>query len=79
MTARITAAEARALGIDTKASGKVRTTRRTVKGAPYHTVCCICSAEFYTQAAEDRHLKETSHARYRLVLGYMGGGESDES
>ena len=70
MTARITAAEARKLGIDVPAAKKTRTTRRTVKGAPYFTICKACGMEFRTVASEDRHLNETRHARYELVLGH---------
>lgn len=66
MAARITAAQARKLGIEAPA-GKVRT-RKTAKG-PYRTVCCACETEFHTEASETRHLNETGHGRYRLVLG----------
>jgi hypothetical protein len=70
MTAHITAAQARAAGIDVPAAKKKRSTRRTVKGAPYHTVCKACGFESRTQAAEDRHLDENpGHCRYELVLG----------
>lgn len=66
MTVRLTAAQARALGVEAK--GKVRR-RTTVKGEPYHTICTTCRTEFHTQAAEDRHLVDTRHARFELVLG----------
>jgi hypothetical protein len=64
--ARITAAEARRLGIDTPAARK-RTTRRTAP-ARYHTRCTRCGATFRTEAAEERHLISHHHARYELVL-----------
>lgn len=67
MTVRLTAAQARAAGLDVKA--KTRATRRTVKGQPYLTVCSTCGFESRTIAAEDRHLAETKHARFGLVLG----------
>lgn len=67
MTVKLTAAQARKLGIEAPA-GKVRT-RKTARGA-YHTVCCTCEAEFHTEASETRHLNETHHGRYRLVLGH---------
>ena len=72
MTVHMTAAEFRALGregqdVDVQPA-KVRV-RRTAKG-PYHTVCRACSMEFNTKAAEDRHVVETRHARYEMVLGY---------
>lgn len=63
----MTAKQAAALGIVPKK--KARTTRKTASG-PYHTICCTCEEEFHTIAAEDRHLNETKHARYRLVLGW---------
>lgn len=66
MVARITAAEARKLGIDTKL-GRTRTTSRTAKGVKYHTRCTKCGEEFTTQAAEDRHVDEFKHARYQLL------------
>jgi hypothetical protein len=68
MAVHLTAAQARALGVDAKA--KARTTRRTARGAPYFTVCKACGFESRTQAAEDRHLAANpGHCRYELVLG----------
>lgn len=71
MAVELTAAQARKLGLDLTGARKapVRTTRRVAKGA-YHTVCHDCGEEFHTSAAEDRHLENTKHARYQLVLGY---------
>jgi len=73
MVVKMTAAEARKMGLDlsTAKPAKVRTTRRTAKGEAYHTVCKTpgCGMEFRSIAAEDRHLKETHHARFQLVLG----------
>ena len=66
--ARLTAAEAKALGVDV--TTKSRTTRRTVKGVPYLTICKTCEMEFRTLASEDRHVEATKHARYELVLGW---------
>jgi len=66
MTARLTEAEARKLGLDVPKK-KARTTRKTAAG-PYHTRCKKCGEEFTTQAAEDRHLKVTRHVRYELVF-----------
>jgi len=48
-------------------SKPARTTRRVARGAPYHTRCTRCGAEFHTEAAEERHLIEHHHARYQLV------------
>jgi len=71
MTVQMTAAQARKLGIDLTGAkaAKVKTTRRTVKGAPYLTICKTCGMEFRTVASEDRHVKEFKHARYEVVLG----------
>lgn len=68
---RMTTAQARKLGIDLSQAkpAKVRT-RRTVRGEAYHTVCVACGEEFHTAAAEDRHVNETPHRNYRLVLGW---------
>jgi hypothetical protein len=67
VTARLTAAEARAIGITASASTRGRTTRRVARG-PYRTTCTRCGATFHTQAAEDRHLTATRHTRYQLVI-----------
>jgi hypothetical protein len=67
VSARLTTAEARALGLPAPRSAP-RTTRRTVKGAKYLTRCKTCGEEFTTVASEDRHLKATHHARYDIVL-----------
>lgn len=66
MAARITAAQARALGIDPKV-GRTRTTQRAAKGFPYRTQCTTCATIFDTRAAEDRHVNETRHGNYRLL------------
>lgn len=63
----MTAKQAAALGIIPKTK-KARTTRRTVKGAPYYTVCVACGEEFHHIAHEDRHVNTTTHRNYRLVL-----------
>jgi hypothetical protein len=66
VTARITAAQAKALGIDVPTKKK-RTTRKTGVG-PYHTRCRTCGEEFTTMASEDRHVHDFHHVRYDLVL-----------
>ena len=66
MAARLTEAEARALGLDVKAK-RARTTRKTAAG-PYRTICKTCDVVFETSAAEDRHVADTGHARYEIVL-----------
>jgi hypothetical protein len=69
MTPRLTAADVRRLveqgRIDTPL--KQRTTRKTARG-PYHTICVLCRQEFTTRASEDRHVADTGHPRYALVL-----------
>jgi hypothetical protein len=54
----------------TERAAPSRSTRRTVKGAAYHTRCCTegCGEQFTTEAAERRHNESTRHARYELVL-----------
>lgn len=66
MAAHLTAAQARKLGIDTTLGAK-RRVRRTAKG-PYLTKCKACGEVFDSRAAEDRHLDETRHYRYELIL-----------
>jgi hypothetical protein len=71
VTARLTPAEARALGLldgtPTVRAAKVRTTSKRAR-APYHSVCCKCQEVFTTEKSEERHDAATRHARYRLVL-----------
>lgn len=67
MTARMTEAEARALGIE-PAPGRSGRRDRTVARGPYATACHDCHELFFTRASEDRHLATTGHARYELVL-----------
>ena len=65
MTARLSAAEAKALGL-TKPVAKPRTTRKTGRG-PYRTRCVACGVEFTTVASESRHLAP-GHNRFELLL-----------
>jgi len=67
VTAHLSEAEARRLGLVAPASKK-RTTRKAADG-PYHTRCCACREEFTVEAAETRHVESTSHARYEVVVG----------
>jgi len=73
VTARLSVAEAKALGLTSAAKGKKRTTRKTGRG-PYHTRCRTCHVEFTTAASEDRHVHDTHHVRFELVVG--GGGDT---
>jgi hypothetical protein len=65
MAVKLTPAQAAALGIDVKQAK--RTTRKEASG-PYMTQCRTCGEVFNTRAAEDRHVVETHHARYELIL-----------
>lgn len=73
MPARLTRAEAEALGILDQAAERPdpkpsrRRPRRTAPG-PYHTVCQYCGTEFTTRADETRHVEGTRHGRYYLIL-----------
>ena len=64
--ARLTAAEARRLGIDTPGPA-CRTTRKEVSG-DYWSRCVTCGAEFTTIASEDRH-NTLIHARFDTMSG----------
>jgi hypothetical protein len=64
MAARVTAAQARAMGANVPAAAKSKRRAR----APYHTMCTTCDERFLTEASEARHSEETGHARYELVL-----------
>jgi hypothetical protein len=65
MTVHVTDAQARQLGV--AAPAKPKRTRKAAR-APYHSRCTRCGAEFRTQAAEERHVHDTHHARYELVV-----------
>ena len=66
--ARLSRAEAKALGVPVPAS--TRAPRRTAR-APYHTRCMACGAVFTTQAAEDRHVDAVGgHTRFELIIDY---------
>ena len=72
MTARLTPAEARRLGVEVPTGqGAGRTTRRSAR-APYWSICCTCAATFTSEAAETRHAAmgddwRTRHRRYATV------------
>lgn len=63
MTAHLTPAQARKLGIDVPDAPKVRQTRKALPGHGTST-CCTCGEVFTTIASEDRHVKATLHPRY---------------
>jgi len=66
MAVHVTAAQARALGVDTKLGAKRRVSR-TAKG-PYLTRCVACDEVFTQRSDEDKHLDRTGHRNYRLIL-----------
>ncbi|HEY6416864.1 MAG TPA: hypothetical protein VIX41_11515 [Acidimicrobiales bacterium] len=77
MTARLTAAEARQLGLIVKDTARKKV-RREAKGA-YHTRCTHCEATFDTVTGEDRHLAfNPTHTRFELVLGPDPRKETDD-
>lgn len=65
MAARLTPAEAKALGLAPTARKK-QTGKRA--RAAYWSRCVTCDEEFRTEAAEERHLIATHHARYEMVV-----------
>lgn len=74
MTVRLTRAEAELLGVLRNAKAQPapppapRKRRRRTAPGPYHTVCVYCAAIFTTAASEDRHVEDTRHGRYQLIL-----------
>jgi hypothetical protein len=63
VTAHLTAAEARALGIDPPPA-RHRTTRAALPRARAVSVCHTCGDRFDTDAGETRHVAATGHVRY---------------
>jgi hypothetical protein len=70
MPVNVTPAQARAMGAAVPAGRKKD--RSTAKG-PYLTICKTCGEQFTTMASEDRHLKETKHIRYEIVIEPLKG------
>lgn len=68
MPVNMTAAEALALGATPASESKRHRTTRRVASGPYATACHTCHELFFSMAAETRHLNETGHSRYELVL-----------
>lgn len=69
MTAHLSAAEARALGIDVPGAGpRPRMTRRALRRDHAVSTCHDCAATFDTDAAETRHVADTHHARYDVDI-----------
>jgi len=68
VVARLSASEARRLGIDVPGATRVRRPRRTAHDEPYGTRCHDCGESFASMAAEDRHLNETRQLRYELPI-----------
>jgi hypothetical protein len=72
VTAHLTAAQARALGIGNTlpiVPARKRTTRRALPRERAVSVCHVCGAVFTSAAAETRHVAETVHARFDCYFG----------
>jgi hypothetical protein len=67
MTAHLTAAQARALGLNVPAP-RPRPTRRALPRERAVSVCHACGERFTTDAAETRHVAATLHARYQTEI-----------
>ena len=70
MTVHLTPKQAAALGIDTSKGRHVAERKPGSRALPrgYHTICATCRVEFTSQASEDRHLADTRHCRYELII-----------
>jgi len=69
VVARLTAKEAKRLGLDLSSAGEIHHTKKDRKPRePYHTRCVKCGEDFTTEAAEARHMNTTEHRRFELVL-----------
>ena len=67
MAVRLTAAQARALGVETKA--RTRTTRRESRAAECApNRCTTCGEQFTGETSERRHADSTGHRRFEMVL-----------
>lgn len=71
VTAHLSVAQARALGIDIDAdraahvaATRPRRTRRALARDGARSTCHSCGATFTTDAAETRHVADTGHHRY---------------
>jgi hypothetical protein len=67
--ARLSAAEARSLGITVEGTTRKRT-KHVAVGGPYHWRC-QCGVEGTGETAATRHLNETKHSRYETI--YLRG------
>lgn len=64
VTAHLTAAEARKLGLAVPDTTPRRTTRRALPRDRAVSTCHTCGVQFDTDAAETRHVAATFHVRY---------------
>jgi hypothetical protein len=55
-------------GVVTGVPGTRKPQVRRESLGPYHSRCHACRQEFNTAASEDRHVDETLHARYEVML-----------
>lgn len=71
MTARLTTAEARALGIDPTGASSAARARSTRRGrsatGDQVAICHDCGQTFHGETAAARHNAETHHARFELA------------
>ena len=65
---RLTAAEARRLGVVPSDTGPARRTTRKEASGLYATTCQTCGAKFDTIAGENRHVSLT-HCRFEILQG----------
>jgi hypothetical protein len=70
VSVNLTPAQAKKLGIDLSKGVPVPANKRRSYShdGKYHTRCIDCGEEFSTAASEDRHVTESHHARYELIL-----------
>ena len=69
MTARLTAKEAKRLGLDLSSGGEIHHTKKDRQPTvPYHTRCRKCGVEFTTMASETRHMNDEGHRAFELII-----------
>jgi uncharacterized C2H2 Zn-finger protein len=66
VTVNLTAAQAKALGLNVTTRTKTTRKAATNDDGPYHTRCTSCGDEFTVQAAENRHVAD-GHNRFEII------------
>ena len=69
MPARLTPAQAQALGITASAPPRVRRTRKAMGRDGAVSRCVTCHATFTTDTAETRHVEQAHHYRFETLAG----------